>query len=67
MSATCLWLGRYDLRRQRLRHGGGLVRIEPTADGFAAKEQYFTKKMQNHHGGMILLDGFLYGCSNPSL
>ena len=23
--------------------------------------------MQNHHGGMILVDGFLYGCSNPSV
>ena len=43
------------------------MRIEPSGDGFTAKEVYFTKKMQNHHGGMILVDGFLYGCSDPSV
>ena len=25
---------------------------------------YFTKKMQNHHGGLILVDGHLYGCDD---
>ncbi len=31
--------------------------------GVKAEEVYFTKKMQNHHGGMILLDGCLYGAN----
>jgi outer membrane protein assembly factor BamB len=47
--------------------GGGLVRIEPEGKGFSAKQVYFTKRMQNHHGGMVLVDGFLYGCSDPSI
>jgi outer membrane protein assembly factor BamB len=47
--------------------GGGLVWIQRTTEGFNAKEMYFTKKMQNHHGGFILHDGALYGCSNPDV
>jgi outer membrane protein assembly factor BamB len=47
--------------------GGGQVRIEPSDDGFTAKQVYFTKSMKNHHGGMVLVDGFLYGCNDPSL
>ena len=31
--------------------------------GVKAEEVYSTKKMQNHHGGMILLDGCLYGAN----
>ena len=47
--------------------GGGLVLVQKTDEGFNAKELYFTKKMQNHHGGFILYDGALYGCSNPDV
>ena len=65
--ATCISSGDTIFAASGYGTGGGLIRIEPSADGFSAKEQYFTKKMQNHHGGMILQNGFLYGCSNPSL
>jgi len=41
--------------------GGGLVQVSKSGDKFDAKEVYFTKKMQNHHGGMVLVDGYLYG------
>jgi outer membrane protein assembly factor BamB len=41
--------------------GGGLVQVTKADDKFEAKEVYFTKKMQNHHGGMVLIDGYLYG------
>jgi outer membrane protein assembly factor BamB len=47
--------------------GGGLVRVTKTDGGFDAKEVYFTKKMQNHHGGMVLVDGYLYGDGDGSL
>jgi outer membrane protein assembly factor BamB len=47
--------------------GGGLARIEKTADGFVAREVYFTEDMKNHHGGMILLNGFLYGANDPGI
>ncbi len=44
--------------------GGGLVKLSKDANGgVKAEEVYSTTKMQNHHGGMILLDGCLYGAN----
>jgi len=44
--------------------GGGLVKLSKDANGgVKADEVYFTKKMQNHHGSMIFLDGCLYGAN----
>jgi outer membrane protein assembly factor BamB len=44
--------------------GGGLVKLSKDAnDGVKAEEVYFSKKMQNHHGGVILVDGCLYGAN----
>jgi outer membrane protein assembly factor BamB len=46
------------------RVGGGLVRLSRDSNGgVKAEEVYFTKKMQNHHGGMIFYDGCLYGAN----
>jgi len=47
--------------------GGGLVTLQPTNDGLAAKESYFTRDMQNHHGGVVLVDGTLYGFNGAIL
>ena len=42
--------------------GGALVKFVPTSDdGVKAELLYATKKMENHHGGIILYNGFLYG------
>jgi outer membrane protein assembly factor BamB len=43
--------------------GGGLVKLSKDAGGVKAEEVYFTPKMQNHHGGLIFLDGCLYGAN----
>ncbi len=44
--------------------GAGLDKLSKDADGAVkAEEVYATTDMQNHHGGMILLDGYLYGAS----
>jgi outer membrane protein assembly factor BamB len=44
--------------------GGGLVKLSKDGkSGVKADEVYFTKNMQNHHGGMIFLDGCLYGAN----
>lgn len=44
--------------------GGGAVKLKKGSDGkFAAEEVYFTTNMQNHHGGMIVIDGALYGAN----
>jgi outer membrane protein assembly factor BamB len=41
--------------------GGGLVKLSKDGDGVKAEEVYFTRSMENHHGGMIVHDGCLYG------
>jgi outer membrane protein assembly factor BamB len=44
--------------------GGGLVKLSQDGDGgVKAQEVWFSRKMQNHHGGMILFDGCLYGAN----
>jgi outer membrane protein assembly factor BamB len=45
--------------------GGGLVQLTRKGKLTAAKEVYFTKHMKNQHGGMVLVDGFLYGSDDP--
>lgn len=47
--------------------GGGLAKITREAGKWTATEVYFTRDMQNHHGGMILLNGYLYGNNGGSL
>ena len=65
--STCVTSGDTVFAASGYGTGGGLVRIEPSGNGFAAEQVYFTKKMKNHHGGMVLVGGFLYGCSDPSV
>ena len=44
--------------------GGGVVKLTKEADGtIKANEVWFSQKLQNHHGGVILLDGCLYGAN----
>jgi len=44
--------------------GAGLVKLSKDGSGdVKAEEVYSITDMQNHHGGMILLDGYLYGAS----
>ncbi len=47
--------------------GGGLARLIKDGDQYTAKELYFTKEMKNHHGGMLLVDGYLYGSNEGEL
>jgi len=44
--------------------GGGAVKLSKDASGAVkAEEVYFTSNMENHHGGMIVFDGCLYGAN----
>jgi outer membrane protein assembly factor BamB len=44
--------------------GGGAVKLSKDAGGgIKAEEVYSTKNMQNHHGGMVVVDGCLYGAN----
>jgi outer membrane protein assembly factor BamB len=47
--------------------GGGLVDLTVQNGEVAAKEVYFTREMRNHHGGLVLVDGYLYGFSDAIL
>ena len=44
--------------------GGGLARLTKKDNGeFAAEEVWFSKSMENHHGGVILHEGALFGAN----
>lgn len=47
--------------------GGALLKLSAQNGEVKAEEAYFTKEMMNHHGGMVLVDGYLYGFSNAIL
>ena len=47
--------------------GGGLVSVGGGAGRLEAKEVYFTKHMKSHHGGYVLIDGYLYGSDDPGI
>jgi outer membrane protein assembly factor BamB len=47
--------------------GGGLARVSKDGNKFSAKEEFFVKQMQNHHGGMLLIGEHIYGTNNNSL
>lgn len=41
--------------------GGALLRLSSRGEKTTSEVLYTTKQMKNHHGGMVLLDGYLYG------
>jgi outer membrane protein assembly factor BamB len=47
--------------------GGGLAKLTRHGEETTAEQVYFTKHMQNHHGGMVLVDGYLYGSDEGQL
>jgi outer membrane protein assembly factor BamB len=44
--------------------GGGLLGLQAKEGEVLAQEIYFTRQMQNHHGGVVFVDGYLYGFDN---
>jgi outer membrane protein assembly factor BamB len=47
--------------------GGGLVDLTAQNGEVKAKEVYFTRNMKNHHGGVVLVGGYLYGFNDSIL
>jgi outer membrane protein assembly factor BamB len=47
--------------------GAGLVNLTASNGSVAANEIYFTREMKNHHGGVVLLNGYLYGFDDSIL
>ena len=47
--------------------GGGLLELSAQGGEVSAEEVYFTRDMRNHHGGVVVVDGYLYGYNNSVL
>jgi hypothetical protein len=47
--------------------GGALLGLAAQGGSVTAKEIYFTREMKNHHGGMVLVNGYLYGYNSTIL
>jgi outer membrane protein assembly factor BamB len=41
--------------------GGGLVKLTREDEKVKAEEVYFHRNLENHHGGLVLVNGYLYG------
>ena len=47
--------------------GGALLRLTAQGGEVKAAEAYFTRDMKNHHGGVVLVEGYLYGFNDSIL
>lgn len=47
--------------------GCGLVELTPADGALKQREVYFKREMMNHHGGVVLVNGYIYGFSNAIL
>lgn len=47
--------------------GGALFELQSRAGSTSSQAVWQTNRMKNHHGGMVEVDGFLYGCDEQIL
>lgn len=47
--------------------GAALLGLTAVNGEVSAQQIYFTREMQNHHGGLVLVNGYLYGFHNAIL
>lgn len=47
--------------------GGALFRLQSRGGQTTSQVAYETKDMKNHHGGMVAIDGYLYGSNDPGI
>ncbi len=63
-AATPIYHDGYVFGTSAYNTGGGVAKlIAEKSDSVKAEEVWFSKKMMNHHGGVLLLDGYLYGAN----
>lgn len=60
--------GDYVFCTTNYKTGCALLRLVADGEGIKAEEQYFLtyEDFENHHGGVVLLDGYIYGGSGNS-
>ncbi len=47
--------------------GGALVQLAAVGNGVQSRVLTKTTDMKNHHGGMVVVDGYVYGTSDPGV
>ncbi|MGZ0168249.1 MAG: PQQ-binding-like beta-propeller repeat protein [Planctomycetales bacterium] len=47
--------------------GGALFQLQSRNGQTVSQVAYSTRDMKNHHGGMVVLNGYLYGSSDPGI
>ncbi|MCM2370187.1 PQQ-like beta-propeller repeat protein [Aporhodopirellula aestuarii] len=47
--------------------GGGKARVAKRGSSWNVSEEFFVKKMESHHGGFVLHEGYIYGTNNSVL
>lgn len=65
--STPLYRDGYVFAASAYQNGGGLAKLTRNGDTTTAEQVYFTKEMQNHHGGMVLVGDYIYGFDNSNL
>lgn len=65
--ATPLVVDNYVFSSSDYGTGAELVELKAEGNAVKATQVYFTKDMKNHHGGMVFLDGYVYGSNGNML
>ncbi len=47
--------------------GGALFRLQSRNGQTVSQVAYSTREMKNHHGGMVAINGYVYGSSDPGI
>ena len=66
--STPIFTGQPRLRRLRLQHRRRLVKLAQRRTAASRRPRSTSRReMRNHHGGMVLVDGYLYGFDSSNL
>lgn len=65
--ATPLVFGRWVFSSSDYGTGAELIELRASGNRISSNTAYHTRDMKNHHGGMVHLDGFVYGSNGDIL
>lgn len=65
--ATPLVVGRYIFSSSDYGTGAELIEMRAAGSRVTSRAIYHTRDMKNHHGGMVHVDGFVYGSNSDIL
>jgi outer membrane protein assembly factor BamB len=59
--STPIFHDHYVLASSAYRQGSGLVELHHQGAEIKTSEVFFNKEVKNHHGGLVFVDGYVYG------